>query len=456
MKSRFHITFVHPCIGRRPGEAYMRTWQMEPLPVAVLAALTPRDVGVAFHDDRLEAIPYDAPTDLVAISTEVYTAKRAYQIASEYRRRGVPVVMGGFHATLLPTEVQRFAETVVLGEAEETWPQVVDDYRHGAARKVYRAAARPALDRSTPDRSIYAGKRYLPVGLVEAGRGCRFACEFCAIQTFYASTHGRRPVGPIVDEIATIRDRSKLVFFVDDNLVADRTAATELLEALVPLRIRWVSQASVNTAADPDFVRLLAASGCRGLLIGFESLEAQNLHQMGKSVNLAQGDFERAMGHLRRHRIRVYGTFVFGYDHDTPATFDRAYEFALRHGLYLCGFNHLVPMPGTPLYRRLEAEGRLLYDAWWLDDGYSYNTVPFRPARMGPEEIRHHCLRARRRFYSPASVLRRAFHPSNLADGMLFRAFFGMNLLHLFEVGKRDALPLGDQTFQGPLLEATR
>ena len=456
MKPRFRLTFVHPCIGRKPGQPYLRTWQMEPLPVAVLSALTPEDVEQRFHDDRLEPIPYDEPTDLVAISTEVYTAKRAYQIASEYRRRGIPVVMGGFHATLFPKEVQRYAESVVLGEAEDLWAKVIDDYRSGTPRKVYRSEARPSLERSTPDRNIYSGKRYLPIGLVEAGRGCKFSCEFCAIQSFFHSSHCRRPAGQIVQEIQKIRDRSKLIFFVDDNLVADRTAARELLEALIPLNIRWVSQASINTALDTEFLALLKASGCQGLLIGFESLDPGNLHQMGKAVNLAQGDFEPAMANLRKHGIRVYGTFVFGYDNDTPETFDRAYDFAVRHGLYLCGFNHLMPMPGTPLYQRLEKEGRLLSDAWWLDEAYTYNTVPFRPARMSPDEIRACCLRTRRRFYSLPTTFRRAFHPPNRSDFMFFKAFFALNLLHRAEIGKRDALPLGDRNFRGPLLEAVR
>jgi radical SAM superfamily enzyme YgiQ (UPF0313 family) len=429
---------------------------MEPLPVAVLSALTPKDVEQKFHDDRLELIPYDEPTDLVAISTEVYTAKRAYQIASEYRRRGVPVVMGGFHATLFPEEVQRYAESVVLGEAEDLWAKVIDDYRSGTPRKVYRSEARPSLERSTPDRGIYNGKSYLPIGLVEAGRGCKFSCEFCAIQSFFRSSHCRRPAGQIVQEIQKIRDRAKLIFFVDDNLVADRAAARELLEALIPLKIRWVSQASINTALDPEFLALLKASGCQGLLIGFESLDPGNLRQMGKAVNLAQGDFEPAMANLRKHGIRVYGTFVFGYDNDTPETFDRAYDFAVRHGLYLCGFNHLMPMPGTPLYQRLEKEGRLLSDAWWLDNAYTYNTVPFRPARMSPDEIRACCLRTRRRFYSLPTTFRRAFHPPNRSDFMFFKAFFALNLLHRAEIGKRDALPLGDRNFRGPLLEAVR
>jgi len=454
MASRFRVTFIHPCIGRKPGRPYLRTWQMEPLPVAVLAALTPPDVERRFYDDRLEPIPYDEPTDLVAISTEVYTAKRAYQIATGFRRRGVPVVMGGFHATLCPDEVARFAESVVIGEAEDLWAEVIDDYRHGTPRRIYQADTRPSLDRSTPDRGIYAGKRYLPVALVEAGRGCRLSCEFCCIQSYYHSTYRARPVDQVVAELRGLRGRTKLVFFVNDNIITDRDSARELLAALVPLKLRWVSQGSINVALDEGLLELLKASGCQGLLIGFESLEAANLRQMGKGVNLAQGDYETAMANLKRHGIRVYGTFVFGYDHDTPESFDRVHDFAMRHGFFLCGFNHLTPMPGTPLYQRLKDQGRLLHEHWWLDDHYTYNTLPFRPAGMPPEAVRAACLRARRRFYSVPNTLRRAMQPHNRSDWRFLKSFLAVNLLHLAEVAKRDSLPLGDGGFTGPLLEA--
>lgn len=471
------LTIVHPCIGRRPGERYIRTWQMEPLPAATIAGLTPRDVQVRFHDDRMESIPFDEPADLVALSVETYTAKRAYQIASEYRRRGVPVVMGGFHASLCPDEVAEYAEAVVVGEAEETWPHVVDDARHGRLEKLYRAARRPSLAGLRPDRAIFRGKRYLPVGLVEAGRGCHFKCEFCAVTKVFAASQTRRPTGEILEEIRRVRDEfgRKLFFFVDDNITSNLEEAKAFFRALIPLRIRWVSQASINAAHDEQFLRLLRDSGCMGVLIGFESIDERNLRSMNKRFNTMRagaaaaaaaddGDdgasarpvaaFERALANLRRHGIRVYGTFIFGYDSDTPETFDRTVRFAREQGLYIAAFNHLTPFPGTPLYDRLRAAGRLRFDRWWLDDGYAYNTLPFDPAGMSAADVQRHCVESRRRFYSWPSILRRSVMGANRADGFMFRNFFLINALHRGDVSARDGYPLGDTDFRGELLKA--
>ena len=297
------LTFVHPCIGRRRGEPYIRTWQMEPLAPATLAGLTPRDAGteIRFYDDRSEQIPYDEPTDLVAMSVETYTAKRSYQIASEFRRRGVPVVMGGFHPTLIPEEASEYAESIVVGEAEGLWPELLDDFRKGRLRRFYRRADRPNLSGLRPDRSIFKGKRYLPIGLVEAGRGCQFHCEFCAIQSYFHSTQSRRPVDEIIDEIRTIK--KPLIFFVDDNITGNMEQAKEFFRALIPLKIRWVSQASINAAHDEEFLELIKASGCQALLIGFETLNPQNLNKMQKSFNTMKGGYETALANLRRFGI---------------------------------------------------------------------------------------------------------------------------------------------------------
>ena len=448
------LTIVHPCIGRKPGQKYIRTWQMESLPAATLAGLTPKDVEVRFYDDRMELVPFDEPADLVAISVETYTAKRAYQIASEYRKRRVPVVMGGFHATLCPDEVARYAEAVVCGEAEQLWPQVIDDARHGRLEKFYRQTGRPSLLGLKPDRSIFKGKRYLPIGLIEAGRGCHFKCDFCAVQTVFNSTQTRRPVDDIIAEIELVKLDRKLFFFVDDNITSNIEQAKEFFRALIPLKIRWVSQSSINAAHDEEFLELLKRSGCQGVLIGFESLNPANLKDMNKAFNTMRGGFEKALANLRRHHIRVYGTFIFGYDRDTPESFAETVDFARTHALYIAAFNHLTPFPGTPLYARLQREGRLLYDQWWLDEGYSYNRIPFKPQGMTPEDLQGNCLAARRKFYSWPSILQRGFDRVNRNDWFMWRNFYVINALHRNDVSLRDHYPLGDESWQGTLLNA--
>ncbi len=433
---------------------YIRTWQMEPLPAAMVAALAPPEVEKRFYDDRQEAIPFDQPTDLVALSVETYTARRCYQIAGEYRRRGVPVVMGGFHATLCPEEVKRYAESVVVGEAEEIFPELLDDYRHGRPREVYRARERPRLGRVWPDRSIFRGKRYLPIRLVESGRGCRFKCDFCAVQTFFDSTQSHHPPDKVVEEVRRVRRPGQMIFFIDDNVTSDMDAAKDLMRALIPLKVRWVSQSDINVAWDEEALDLARRSGCQGLLIGFESLDEAGLTAMNKRWGGKRGGAIAALENFRRAGLRVYGTFIFGYDTDTRDSFRRTVELCRRQGLYIAAFNHITPFPGTPLHQRLEQEGRLLHEAWWLDERYRYNQVPFRPTGMTPEELADGCLEARRSFYTWPSILRRASHRANRRGPFMLANFLAINAMHRWDIEKRSGLPLGDEAWQGPLLEA--
>ena len=343
--ANFRLTLIHPSVGRRAGDSYyVRTWQMEPLPPAMIAALTPDDVNVRFYDDRLERIPFDEPTDLVAISVETYTARRAYQIASDYRRRSVPVVMGGFHATLCPDEVREHCESLVVGEAEQLFPELIDDYRHGRAQREYRSTSRPKLT-TTPDRTIFRGKRYLPIRLVEFARGCRFKCDFCAIQSFFDATQTHRDVDRVLAEVQQVRRRGQMVFFIDDNIVSDLAAAKDLCRALAPLKLRWVSQASITVAFDEEALHLLRESGCQGLLIGFESLDEDNLAEMNKTFNTMRGGARAALENMRRAGLRVYGTFIFGYDHDGPESFQTAVDFCQEEGLFIAAFNHITRFP---------------------------------------------------------------------------------------------------------------
>jgi len=294
----------------------------------------------------------------------------------------------------------------------------------------------------------------MPIGLEEAGRGCHFRCEISAVQTVFGATQTRRPTDEIIAEVAALKRRKGLIFFVDDNITSNLEQAKEFFRALIPLRVRWVSQSSINAAHDEEFLDLLVRSGCQGVLIGFESLNPQNLRSMNKSFNNSHGGFRSALENLRRFRIRLYATFIFGYDLDTPASFAETVAFSSEHGFYITAFNHLTPFPGTELYGRLRDGGRLLYEAWWLDDRYRYNMVPFRPARMSPEEVERGCVEARRVFYSWPSIARRSLDPVNRSDLFMFRNFFLINALHRSDVDGRNHFPLGDETWQGPLLQA--
>lgn len=451
----FHLTLVHPVVGRTAKmKKYIRTWLMQPLPPAVIASLAPKDIKIDFYDDRLEKIPFDQPTDLVAISVETYTAKRAYQIASEYRQRGVPVVMGGFHATLCPDEVQQYCESIVIGEAENVFEELIDDYRHRRPKKIYKSETRPSLERANPNRQIFQGKKYLPIKLIEFARGCKFKCDFCAIQSYFKATQTHRPVELVVEEIKRVYKPGQMVFFVDDNIMSNIEQAKTFMRALIPLKIKWVSQSSINVAYDDEALLLMQQSGCLGLLVGFESLNSESLGAMNKGFNLMKGGPSAAMENFRRYKIRIYGTFVFGYDQDTLETFDSTIQWAIDNGLFIAAFNHITPFPGTPLYQRLEGEGRMTFDQWWLAEEYRYNMVPFTPSAMSAERLELACLEARKRFYGWSSIGKRAMSKIQWKNPWMFFNYWVINGMHHFDVSRRSGMPLGDETWQGSLIKA--
>jgi radical SAM superfamily enzyme YgiQ (UPF0313 family) len=415
---------------------------MEPLAIAVLSALTPADIERDFVDDRLERIDYEEPVDLVALSVETYTARRAYQIALEYRKRGVPVVMGGFHPTLVPDDALEYADAIVVGEAEQSWPQLLKDFSRGELKRIYRMGDRREMKWVNPDRTVYADKNYLPIALIETARGCCFECEFCSITKFYERSYRRKPVSDVVADIQQAGRR--YVFFTDDNIAVDKKRLKDLLSRLVPLKIFWVAQASIDIAEDSELLKLMRRSGCICLLIGFESLRPAVLTRMKKGAADRSGSYVSAVRTLRKHGIGIYGTFVFGYDDDRDESFRQTLEFAKRNGFFFAAFNHLVPFPGTELYERLELEERLLYSRWWRSADYRFGDVAFRVEGMSEQELAEKCYMYRRRFYSAASIIRRLKNwRVNCSSLQRLYLFLRLNLLSYSEIEKRQSLPLG-------------
>lgn len=436
------IAFVKPAMGLQGIRPYRSRAMMEPLVFATLAGLTPAGHDIAFFDERCEPVPVNEPFDLAAISVETYTARRAYQLAAAFRQHGTPVVLGGFHPTLCPEEAASHADAIALGEVEATWPRLLADAQAGQLHGIYRAPGRADLAQLTIDRTIFRGKPYLPMALLQYSRGCLHDCDFCAIRQFYGRRLSHRPVDDVLREVDGLKTRT--LFFVDDNLVADRSAARDLCTALISRRVRWVSQASLDVTRDPDLLDLLAESGCFGLIIGLESLNPHNLAQMGKSWAGALGGYARALQALKARGLLVYGAFVFGYDHDTLQSFTDTVDFAIAEKLFIATFNMLQPYPGTPLYARLRDEGRLLYDRWWMHPEYLWDRAAFHPARMTPDELAAGCREARRRFNSAGSILTRSLDlQAHLKD--LFRAFvyFSGNAISREDIRRKAGVALG-------------
>lgn len=380
---------------------------MTPLIFAIIKPLTPPDIDIVFYDERVEPLPENFDADAVAMTVETFAARRAYKLALKYHAEGKKVIMGGFHPTMLPDECLKYADTVITGEAEDTWAQVVNDLKSGTLKRIYKSNGKCNLSECKLDYSVFKGKKYHPIGLVQFSRGCRYACDFCSIHAFYGSNIRCKSIDCIIGEIRSMKE--KYIFFIDDNIFSDKKAAKELFTALVPLKKKWFCQISMDIAKDKEILALMKKSGCMVVLIGFESLDIENLKQMGKGANIEYQDYETVIENIYDAGIMIYGTFVIGYDKDTAQTAGKLCDFALEHHFAIANFNPLMPMPGTRLLDRLNAENRLTYDKWWINPDYRYGDAMLKPKGMSEAELTESCKNARFKFNTAGNIRKRLF-----------------------------------------------
>lgn len=439
------ITFIKPNIGRMEHSLYVDEGRMEPLMLAVLAGLTPPDVECVLYDDRMESIPFDEPTDLAAITVETYTARRAYEIAAEYRLRGVPVILGGMHITLIPEEAAEHADSIFLGDAELVWSEVVEDARKGKLKPRYEGPPGVGqIGRVLPRRDLFKGKGYLPLTLMQYVRGCRFACSFCAVSQYFDKKHYHRALDEVLREIEA-QDR-KFIFFIDDNIASDHKALAEFCHALTPMRVHWVSQASLDVTRNLPLMKQLERSGNWGNVTGFETITPGSLRDARKSPNIPKfSHYREEVRILREHGMQSWAAFTLGYDHDTPESIEATVDFALNSRFTLAAYNILMPYPNTPLYRKLEKENRLLWDGkWWLHPGYRFNHAAFVPKLMTPDELTDACHAARTRFNSIPSLFRRFVDvKTHLRSLSRIAAFWKYTLLFKKEIPKKHGMRFG-------------
>jgi radical SAM superfamily enzyme YgiQ (UPF0313 family) len=389
------IILIYPS-GRRfggggPLKRQARAHRYPGMGLTMVAALTPPGAAVSIVDDEREAIDYGRPADLVGISILTPNARRGYQIAREYRGRGVPVVLGGVHVAACPEEAAAEADAIVAGEAEDTWPRLLEDFAAGRLRKVYRSSNAVTLaGLPAPRRDLLRKDEYITVNTVQATRGCPFNCEFCTMSALLGHETRFRPVEEVVEEVRRLEGST---FVLNDDNVSQRNDYFKaLFEGLIPLRKTWVGNASWNVSRDLEMMDLMARSGCTGVFVGFESVEFQE--GLAKGVRSASRLplYLEAVRRFHERGISVIGGFIFGFDNDDPPIFDRTLEFALASRVDAAQINILVPYPGTPLHERLEREGRIVERDW---NRYVTSHVCFEPRRLSRQALFENYLRVR-------------------------------------------------------------
>ncbi|MEI6043682.1 MAG: radical SAM protein [Chloroflexota bacterium] len=417
-----------------------------PVSLTMIATLTPPHWEVQIIDERMgEEINYDEKVDLVGIAARTLHAPRAYEIAAEYRKRGVKVVLGGPHCSVLPNEAALKADALVLGEAEPIWGELIKDFEAGELKRYYKAPHLPELgNHPIPRYDLIKTHNYAPMLQLESSRGCPHACDYCSVPDLYGRAYRERPVEQIVEEILAFKETvfnatqaawpagasgpAKLhIAFVDDNIWPKRKRTRQLLEALIPLNVEWSSQASIVSLRDPEFLALAKESGCQLIGIGLESINPESLLEVNKKVNHVE-QFAETLHMIHAYGIGVQGYFMFGFDHDKSDGFEKTADFIIENHIEMPVFNICTPFPGTSYYNHLNSQGRIFNRNWARYDGHN---LVINMKGMTNEELKEGFLYINERVYNEEAINKRLSH---LPAGS---NFFHFANLHLHRFGQQ-------------------
>jgi len=389
---------------RHRGGIFKKNLRYAPLTLTTLASLVPPNIqaDIEIIDEGIEEVDLEIHADLIGMTVITGTAVRAYELADHFRARGIPVVLGGPHVTLVPEDAQSHADSIVVGYAEETWPELLDDFTRGKMEPRYNQGPNLKLaGLPFPRRDLLKRGAYLTTHVFEATRGCVHSCDFCVVPVAWGLKPYQKPVEELVADIQ--QHWARKIVFLDLNLIADRDYAVRLFEALIPLRVEWFGLTTTLLVKDRPMLELAARSGCTGLLMGFESINPDNLRQSKKGFNSPE-EYRALVEALHQFGITLMACFTFGMDHDTPDVFMETAQFAVDAAIDLPRFAIVTPFPGTSLFHRLQSEGRILTQNWELYDGQH---VVFQPAQMSPQALYEGHERAWKHAYSLPSTMKR-------------------------------------------------
>lgn len=405
---KYKLTLIYPAHKKNLGDNRRKKYPIPQLSLPTIAALTDDRFEVSIKDDNVEEVDFDAKTDLVGITTMTTLAPRAYELAAEFRRRGVPVILGGIHASMMIDEASQYADCIVAGEAEGVWPTVLDDFVNKRLKKLYKGSGLHNLENlPMPRLDLLKKDRYFSTSLIMASRGCPHDCHYCSVTTFWGKGFRYRPVPDVIAELKTLPD--KMIFFADDNLYGNKVYAKKLFKEMIPLKKKWSCQGDCLIANDPELLRLAAESGCQWIFIGIESISQKNLAKMRKSFNKVE-QYKESFKKIQDAGISIFGSFIFGLDEDDERVFKDTVDFAIDARLDGANFYILTPLPGTKLFEEMKAAGRVLHTEW---DKYDANHVVFKHTKLTSEQLLEGLISAYRYFYSVSSIAKRVLRPGN-------------------------------------------
>jgi len=419
---QMQILLISPAINdqKRTNKGLM----IPQLALYILEGLTPPEHTIKIIEEEAEKIDLDFPCDLVGISCMTANAPRAYELCREFKKRGKTVVLGGIHPTILPDEALQYADCVVIGEAEGVWKTLLHDFEQNQLKPTYHQASPNLEPYILKDYNKIIKNRLFNLIPILTTKGCPYNCDFCCVSKIYGNTVRHLPISNIVRDIK--ESGAKNFIFLDDNIIGDTHYAKALFEAIKPLKINWVGQASISLLVnDNEMLQLASESGCKSLFMGIESISEQQLKVMKKAmkeINL----LEQALRKIKKAKILIHASMVFGFDHDHKDIFFQTFQFLMKNKVSTVSFNVLTPYPGTRIFEQLQREDRLMTTNWKY---YDHNTVVFQPKNMTPVELQMGKLNARKKFYSFYSVMLRSF--GNLYNLLIY---FSMNVGHMKQV----------------------